>query len=235
VRASRLRRGARIALLVGLTAVPAYLAYVAVTWRRYGHPRRAGPAERDELLDRFMPVYDVVERQHIAVDAPAALTLDVARTLALDSIPVAHAIFRARELILGSEARRGELPPGLIDQVRALGWGVLAEQPGGEIVMGAVTRPWEPNPSFQAVAPQHFAQFDTPGLVKIAWTLRADRVTPCASIFRTETRAVATDERARARFRPYWACLSPGISLIRRATLKPIKRTAERRFEAIAG
>jgi hypothetical protein len=235
VRALRLRQATRIALLGGVTTVSAYLVYVAVTWRQYGHPRRAGPDERDELLDRFMPVYDVVERHHIAVAAPAAVTLDVARTLGLNSIPLARAIFRARELSLGSEARRDELPAGLIDRMRALGWGLLAEQPGSEIVMGAITQPWQPNPTFLAVAPQHFAQFDTPGLVKIAWTLRADPTAPCASIFRTETRAVATDEQARARFRPYWSCLSPGIRLIRRATLKPIKRSAERRFAASAG
>jgi hypothetical protein len=40
-----------------------------------------------------------------------------------------------------------------------------------------------------------------------------------ASIFRTETRAVATDAVARAKFRRYWSFLSPGISLIRRAVL----------------
>jgi hypothetical protein len=224
----------RIGLLAGLAAASAYTTHVGATWLRYGRPRPARPDVRDALLDRFMPLHDIVERQHIAIHAPAKVTLEVARTLDLQTIPLARVIFRARELILSSEARREDVPGGLIDQMRALGWGVLAELPDAEIVLGAVTRPWEPNPTFEAVAPQHFAQFDTPGLVKIAWTLRADAVAPCASIFRTETRAVATDEWARARFRLYWSCLSPGIRLIRRATLKPIKRAAEHRFAASA-
>jgi hypothetical protein len=49
------------------------------------------------------------------------------------------------------------------------------------------------------------------------------------SIFRTETRAVATDPVARLRFRRYWSFLSPGIILIRRAMLAPVRAEAERR------
>jgi hypothetical protein len=65
--------------------------------------------------------------------------------------------------------------------------------------------------------------------VKIAWTLRADPVDGEASIFRTETRAIATDAIARARFRRYWAFASPGIALIRHLSLRPLQREAERR------
>jgi len=217
-----------------MAAVSAYLAYAGVTWLRYGIPRPAPADERDGLLDRFMPVYDVVERQHIAVGAPAPITFDVARMLSLDAVPVARTIFRARELLLGARERRTDLPAGLVDQMRALGWGVLAEEPGATIVMGAITRPWEPNPRFHAVDPREFAHDMTPGAVRIAWTLRADPVGPDASIFRTETRALATDAEARRRFRAYWAFLSPGIRLIRLATLAPIKCAAERRFTARA-
>ena len=233
MRASRVRRAGRLALLGSIASGAAYLACVGTTWLRYGHPRRAAPDERDEFLDRFMPLYDVVERHHIAVDAPATVTLEQARSLSLDTIPLARAIFKVREYLLAGAPRRGDLPGGLIDEMRALGWGVLAETPRS-IVMGAVTRPWEPNPTFHAVDPQAFAQVNPPGAVKIAWTLRADSVARDASVFRTETRAIATDGDARTRFRKYWAFLSPGIALIRWATLCPIKRAAERRFAASA-
>lgn len=235
MRGSRLRQAGRLALLGGIASGAAYLGYVGVAWLRYGHPRRAPHEESDELLDRFMPQYDVVERQHIAVDAPAPITLDEARSLSLDTIPLARAIFRTRECLLGGAARRRDLPASLIDQMRALGWGVLAEEPGTAIVMGAVTRPWEPNPTFDAIDPEEFMRSSPPGSVKIAWTLRADPVGDDASVFRTETRALATDSAARARFRTYWAFLSPGIGLIRLATLCPIKHAAERRVAASAG
>jgi hypothetical protein len=51
-------------------------------------------------------------------------------------------------------------------------------------------------------------------------------------VFRTETRAVATDPEARARFRRYWAFLSPGIKLIRLLALRPVAAAAKRRAHA---
>jgi hypothetical protein len=116
-----------------------------------------------------------------------------------------------------------------VAEVRSLGWGVLAEIPGREIVVGAATVPWEPNVTFRAIAPHQFATFREPGYVKIAWTLRADPVGPAESIFRTETRAIATEPGARRRFRRYWSLLSPGIIVIRWMSLRPLRTEAERR------
>jgi hypothetical protein len=110
-----------------------------------------------------------------------------------------------------------------------LGWGVLADVPDRELVVGAVTQPWKADVTFQALASDEFAAFSAPGFVKIAWTLRADPVDGETSTFRTETRAVATDASARARFRRYWAFVSPGTALIRRLSLRPLQRDAERR------
>ena len=72
-------------------------------------------------------------------------------------------------------------------------------------------------------------RFSEPGYVKIAWPIRADPLADDHSVFRTETRAVATDPLARARFRRYWSLASPGIVLIRWLMLKPVKTTAELR------
>jgi hypothetical protein len=119
--------------------------------------------------------------------------------------------------------------------MRAIGWGVLAEIHGREIVMGAVTQPWMADVVFRPLPPEEFAAFDEPDFVKIAWTLRADPLGAAESIFRTETRVVTTDARARAKFRRYWAFASPGIILIRWASLRPLKTEAERRFRAVLG
>jgi hypothetical protein len=53
-------------------------------------------------------------------------------------------------------------------------------------------------------------------------------------MFRTETRVATTDAYARERFRRYWAVFSPGILLIRRASLRLVKADAERRYRAEA-
>jgi len=198
------------------------------TFLRFGHPSIAGPEEHDELLDRFVPVYDVVERHHIPVCAPAAVTLTAAKEQDFERIPAIRAIFKARELVLRS--RPVAVPATtLLAQLQAYGWGVLAEIPDREVVLGAVTKPWEPNPVFRPLPPTEFAAFSEPGFVKIAVTLRADPVGEHNSVFRTETRAVATDAFARAKFKRYWTFVSPGVAAIRWLSLRPLKREAERR------
>jgi hypothetical protein len=209
-------------------AAAAYAGYVGATWLRYGRPRRPTEEESDRLLDRFIPVYDVVDRHCIRVEAPAAVTLDVAREMQLSKVPAIRAIFKGRELILRSRPDDRARPRGLLDEVLSLGWSVLAEIPGREMVVGSVTKPWEPDVTFKSIPGTDFASFSEPDSVKIVWTLRADPIGDTASMFRTETRAVATDAVARLKFRLYWSLLSPGIRLIRRLSLRPLKRTAER-------
>jgi hypothetical protein len=217
-----------LAACVGVGA-GTYGMYAAISWSRYGRTAPPTALERDELLDRFMPVYDVVERHHIRVAAPAAVTLAAARKQNLLQIPLVRAIFKARELVLRATPNERSQPQELLSAMQALGWSLLAEVPDREVVVGAVTKPWEPNVTFHALPPTEFAAFSDPGFVKIAWTLRADPVDGQTSIFRTETRAVATDAIARSRFRRYWALASPGIALIRRLSLPPLKSDAERR------
>ena len=219
-------------------AAATYAGSAALTWYHYGTPKPPTPDEGDPVLDRFMATYEVVERHNVRVRAPAEITLAAAYEQNLLGSPVIRAIFKARELVLGSTPDERARPQALLPQMLALGWGILAEVPGREIVMGAVTKPWDPNPRFRALDAEHFAAFDEPDYVKIVWSLRADALGPHESIFRTETRAVATDDFARLTFRRYWALVSPGVALIRRASLGPLKADAERRARmnpAVAG
>jgi len=219
---------------IGLSA-GAYAAYAATAWRRYGQaPPAAGADDVDDLLARFMPTCEVASRHQVRVAAPAATTLAVACEMDLLRAPLVRAIIRARELVLGATPDPRPRPPGLLAEAQALGWGVLAEVPDREIVMGAVTQPWQANVVFRALPPDEFVAFHEPGYEKIVWTLRADPLGPGDTVFRTETRAVATDAEARVRFRRYWSIFSPGMALIRWAALAPLKREAERRARGTA-
>lgn len=224
-----IRRGA-IALAAGAgVAVGVYGGVALTTWLRYGRVPKVAAADRDALLDRFIPVYEVVERHRIAIDAPAAIAMAAAREQDLLRLPIVRLLMRTRGFVMGATADERDEPRGLVAATLALGWGVLADEPGRELVMGAVTRPWEADVVFRALAPDEFADYAAPGLVKIAWTLRADPVSDGSCVFRTETRVVATDAESRTRFRRYWALASPGIALIRRLSLRPLQRDAERR------
>jgi hypothetical protein len=227
-----MRQNRGFALAAFATAAVAggvYAAHVARTRRRFGQVQPAADGEHDDLLDRFMPVYDIVERHAIRVLAPADVTFDVARHVELTSHPVVRAIFLGRELLLGSPSVKREGPKGLLEDMQTLGWGILAEEPNREVVLGAATRPWEATVTFRGVPADQFARFAEPDYVKIAWTLRADPLGPTESVFRTETRAIATDPSARDKFRRYWSLLSPGIVLIRRLTLGMVRSAAEGR------
>ena len=202
---------------------------MAGAWRHYGHSPAPRTDEDDDLLERFIPVYDVVERHRILVNAPAATVLTAACEQDLLQIPLVRAIFKARETVVRSSPPDRVAPQGLLAATTSLGWTVLAERPGREIVVGSVTRPWEANVVFRPLPPDEFAAYAQPGEVKIVWTLRADPRGEDRSLFMTETRAVASDASAQARFRRYWSFVSPGVGAIRRLSLRPLKREAERR------
>jgi len=231
VNTARLSRSAVRFVAAGVGfATAAYGTYIGVTWFRYGYPKHPpSSGEADPLLDRFMPAYEVAERHAVRVAAPADITLSAACEMDFQQSRIIRVIFKTREFILRSEPEEDTICRGLFAQTKALGWGMLAEVPGREIVMGAVTRPWAANVVFRALPPDDFADFQEPGYVKIVWTLRTDPIGVTESIFRTETRALTTDSSARAKFRVYWSFFSPGILLIRRMMLRSLKREAEAR------
>jgi hypothetical protein len=214
----------------------AYGAWSAATWARYGH-RRLDRHPPDELLNQFLPNPEVDEYHQLEVDAPAPITFAVAKGMDLQASPVVKGIFwlRAVPAMLRGKPFRRQGPQGLLEETLALGFGVLAEVPDRELVVGTYTQPWHQQVTFHPLPPQEFAAFAEPGYVKIAWTLAAEPLGPTRSRFVTRTRVATTDPVARRRFRRYWAPMSAGIILIRYVSLPMVKREAERLARPPAG
>jgi hypothetical protein len=239
-------------LLAGGAAIAAasYATYAAITWYRYGRVKhQMSGQESNALLDLYLQEYEIAERHHVRVAAPAEITFAAACQMNLSQSAVIRALFKAREMTLscaGSIFRcefsarcetSGQQEETLqqkkfLAEMKELGWGLLAEIPGREIVLGTVTQPWVAKTVFRAVPPEEFAAFHEPGYVKIAFTVRADPVGASESVARTETRVTTTDPFARAKFRRYWSLVSPGAILIRRILLRDLKTEAERRTYA---
>ena len=195
-------------------------------------PAAPHPDEADPLLDQFLPAPEVAERHSIHVVAPAATTFAITCDFNLFGMPIAgQALFkgRARGSLSGRRTNRSALPArvGQVGPGGRLGGPRRTSRPRDRARSGHATVGSERQIPCNGTR-KHFAAFDEPDYVKIAWTLRVDAVDEAHSIFRTETRVVATDASARRRFRRYWALLSPGIILIRWAALNPIRRDAER-------
>ena len=182
------------------------------------------------LLDRFIPRPDVRERFETSIRAPAALVMKVATEFDMQSLPAVKAIFRLREALLGAKSQSPRQAQGILEETTRLGWGVLAEQPGRAVVCGATCQPWFADVRFSAIEPQEFAAHAEPDQVKIAWTLEAEEGADGVTRFAQETRAVATDAGARAKFRRYWRWARFGIIAIRLLLLPAVRREAERRW-----
>jgi hypothetical protein len=233
-----MKRGGRRLWRVALAAATAagifaagWAGWAAVAWVRYGHVQPRGPDD-DPLLTHVMPRYEVVERQERLAAAPRDLTYAEVQRFALQQSPIIRAVFSARERMLRSKEHDRPLQP-LLQEVVALGWRVVAEEPGRELVFGAVTQPWRSDVQFRGLAPEAFRAFDSAGYVKIAWTIAVDSIGPGRSRVRTETRAATTDPASRARFRRYWSIFSPGIVLIRYEALRVIAAQAEVRVPRV--
>ena len=199
--------------------------YAGLAWHRFGRVKSTVP---DELLDRFIPEYDVVDRHQVRIAAPPETTLAVAANIDLMKSPAIRWIFKAREFLMGSTPPPAQATKPLIDHLTSIGWRILAQKPGQELVLGAATQPWLADVVFRPLEPDEFAGFREPGYVKIAWTLRADPAGSGQSLFSIETRVQATEPLARRNFRRYWALVSAGIAMIRWISLRLTKTEAER-------
>lgn len=181
-------------------------------------------------LDPFIPHPDVRERFETTIGAPAAVVMSTAAEFDLQSPLLVRFIVRLRERLMRASPHEKRQPVGLLDEMRSLGWGPLDEQAGRHAVYGASCQPWLADVEFTPIAPERFADHAEPGRVKIAWTLEAEPLTPAKTRFAQETRVVATDDVARARFRRYWRWARLGVVAIRLLLLPAIRRAAERRW-----
>jgi hypothetical protein len=182
------------------------------------------------LLDRFIAHPDVRERFETTIRAPAAVVLQVASDFDMQSLPLVKAIFWFREKAMRGGRPAPRRPQGILEETRALGWGLLAEQPGRLVICGARCQPWLANVKFTAIAPEEFEACAAPGQVKIAWSLEAIELGPALTCFAQETRAVPTDEQARTAFRRYWRWAHFGIIAIRLLLLPAVRRAAEQQW-----
>ena len=155
-------------------------------------------------LDQFIPHPDVAERFAIKIKAPAPLVFDTACSMDLQSVSLVRGIFWLRQKFMRATPAPRLEPEGMLRELIGLGWGLLVEEPGRLIVCGAACQPWKADVVFRPMAPDRFADYTEPNQVKIAWTFEAQALGPALTRFVTETRAVATDATARAKFRRYW-------------------------------
>jgi hypothetical protein len=187
------------------------------------------------LIDRHLPRYIVTEVHDIEVNADAASTYEAIRRADLRD-PLVTTLFAIRELPDRLARRlRGESPPPPPPSVTfgdlatpAMGWVLLEEDPGHELVLGSVGRFWRHDYGWRPVTAAEFARFEEPGFAKIAISLRVHPIAGDRSLLRYEARTATTDAEAHRRFRRYWRVIRPGVALVMWRALVRIREEAER-------
>jgi hypothetical protein len=182
------------------------------------------------LIDSFAPNPDAVEIHRIVIAAAPDVVYCALWTADLGRSPIIKLLLALRSLPEFTLHRCRSLPRDRKITLQTLidaGFGVLADQPGREIVLGVSGRFWRPTSN---LSPFNRADFDGPvpaGLARAVWNFRVeggnDRTT-----LSTETRVTCGDSSSRGKFRAYWFFVRPFSGLIRRIMLKNVRNAAGR-------
>jgi hypothetical protein len=177
------------------------------------------------LIDGVMPAYDRREVHRRRVGAPPAAVWRAVREVETGELKLASALMSMRSL-----GRGGFRPGPVLRTFERMGFAILGEEPGRELLIGGIGRFWSPSGGLRKVdSGEGFAAFDEPGYAKTAFDFRLED-----GVLSTETRIMGTDARASRLFGLYWLAIRPGSGLIRREWLRAIDRRAQSNARAAA-
>jgi len=172
------------------------------------------------LIDQIMPSYDRRELHRHASDAPPAAVWDSIHDLSGEELKLMRALMGLRSL----GRSRDDGSRTVLDSFKRMGFRVIAEEPGEELVVAGIGRFWKLSGGLRRVeGREQFTRFDEPGYAKVAFNFRLRD-----GELSTETRIAGTDAHARRRFGLYWLLVRPGSGLIRREWLRAIAKRAAR-------
>jgi hypothetical protein len=179
------------------------------------------------LIDEFLPQYDVVSRHSIVIRSNAARVYECLKTADVNVSAVVRTLFAIRGI--GSRAlfKQAERRPITLETLTQNSFVVLAEQPGDEIVLGLIGRPWAPRYEVRQFEPSEFASFAEPGLAKIACNFKLDDAADGVRLS-TQTRVKCLDRASLRKFRLYWIFTAPFSGLVRTEMLRLIRGCARR-------
>ena len=180
-------------------------------------------------LDEFAPVYQFSESHSIQIHSSRERVYEAIRQVTAGEIKLLRTLTWIRRL-------GRETPPGVLnapqnepvlDVALRSGFLLLADEPGHEIVIGALVRVpagWRPS---KKPTPDGFKSLSAPGFALASMNFLIEEAGPNRCVVTTETRVFTTDPSSRRKFGEYWRVIYPGSALIRRMWLQAIKKRAE--------
>lgn len=171
------------------------------------------------LHDRFLPVYDFVEKHQITINRSPEKIFVLIDELDFSESLIIRTLFRLRGMSTKMTLKKGLLQQNFI---------ALEEHKNQELLLGLIGQFWKLNGNLKKVAPDKFSEFNEPGFSKATWNFKLVPTSGDVTILETETRIQTLDEKAHKFFSRYWFFIRPFSGLIRKEMLRSIKRKAER-------
>lgn len=172
------------------------------------------------LIESAIPKFQFRNHNARWIDAGPEAVWKALTTLTMSEVTITRAFVAIR--YLGG----GRIPDGTLFDNGPITMFRLDEP--RYVIGGSVARPWKRASERREITRlDEFAAFDEPGWAKYLtdFSLSAERG---GTRLRTETRGYCTDEWAWRRFRPYWAAIRLGSSIIRWDMLRAVARRAVR-------
>ncbi len=172
------------------------------------------------LMDEVLPEFEFRSRHARHVDAPPEWVAQAVELFQIGGPASLLMKLRGIRPVSGS----------IRDVLTQLGFAVLAERPGMEVVAGINGQFWALREQRHLEAPpdlQAFRAFDRPGWAQGAISVRIDPLEDGSTLLSTETRVRCVDEEARRRFAIYWFLIRVFSDWLRRDLLRNIARIAE--------
>jgi hypothetical protein len=182
------------------------------------------------LIDSFAPKPDAVETHSVLINAPRHIVYQTLRTADLGGSPIVKLLLALRSVPAFVANPCRSMPSNQEITLQTLidsGFGVLAEKPEEEIVLGVSGRFWRPTGN---LSPFNRGDFDQPvpvGMARGVWNFSVSEKGQGQTILRTETRVLCGDPASRRKFLAYWLVVRPFSGLIRLIMLTRVRRVAE--------
>jgi len=178
-------------------------------------------------IQNYLPHPHHVETMRIFVQAQPQDAWNLARHYDMSSVPWVRFLFNLRtiaDIFHRDKPEHHDTRIGL-DQIAANGKGfmIIYEEPGKEVIVGAVGKFWHVDIPFKELRAEEFRDFDEPGWGKLAWAITIEPYLNGSTVG-FELRTTATDQESWKKLNVYYHIIGSFSKLIRHTLMNHLEK-----------